>query len=202
MNAAQKILLIIGAAFTAMGAVMTACFGTVGTSQGDQIGVFIAIPLLFVVIGISFITGVLVSISKKKKIAKYGHRYAAKIYSYVDNTSYTVNGQYTVNVKAHYFDENHVEREAILPTAFAKGSNQYPIGMTIDIFEYQGKFSFDPKSVRNETLPGEAELMDDKPISPEQIHLVAVRCPSCGSSFQAATGYSSKCPYCGGYLNA
>ena len=54
MNAAQKILLIIGAAFTAMGAVMTACFGTVGTSQGDQIGVFIAIPLLFVVIGISF----------------------------------------------------------------------------------------------------------------------------------------------------
>ena len=201
MNTAQKILMILGTAFTAFGVIMTICFTGVGSLQEVQIDEVILIPLLFLVIGISFITGVLVSISKKKKIVKYGHRYAAKIYSYVDNTSYMVNGQFPVNVKAHYFDENHVEKEAILPTSFAKGSDQYPIGMTIDIFEYRGKFSFDPKSVRDETLPGEEELMDDKPISPEQIHLIAVRCPSCGSSFQAAPGYYSKCPYCGGYLN-
>lgn len=43
---------------------------------------FILFPFLFVIIGISFITGVLVSISEKKKIAKYGHRYAAKIYRF------------------------------------------------------------------------------------------------------------------------
>ena len=51
-------------------------------------------------------------------------------------------------------------------------------------------------------LPGEEELMDDKPVDPMQLKMVAVSCPNCGSSFQAATGYSSKCPYCGSYINA
>ena len=139
--------------------------------------------------------------SGKKKIEKQGRRFPAKIYGYVDNTSYTVNNSYTVNVKVHYFDERHVEREAILPTGFPQGSGMYPIGMTIDIFEYQGKFSYDPNSVRNEVLPGEDELMDDKPVAPDKLQLVAVTCPNCGSNFQAATGYSSKCPYCGGYIN-
>ena len=198
MNAAQKILLGMGVFYIIIGGGITLALAGMGVSV---FGGFIMLPLLFMVLGIAFVVGVLVSVNKKKQITKKGRRYAAKIYSYVDNASYTVNGQYTVNVKVHYFDENHVEKEAIIPTAFAKGSGMYPIGMTIDIFEYQGKYSFDPASVRNETLPGEAELMDDKPVSPEQIHLVAVRCPRCGSSFQAATGYSSKCPYCGGYLN-
>ena len=112
-----------------------------------------------------------------------------------------LNGTFTLNVKVHYFDKAHIEREAILPTGFARGSNLYPIGMTIDIYEYRGKFGFDPKSVRAEILPGEEELMDDKPVNPDQVQLVAVTCPNCGSSFQAATGYSSKCPYCGSYLN-
>lgn len=198
MNVAQKIMMVMGVAYIVIGGAITFILATVGLSE---VGAFIAIPLIFVVVGIGFVIGVICSISKKKKIVNHGRRYAAKIYSYVDNASYTVNGQYTVNVKVHYFDENRIEREAIIPTAFPKGAGTYPIGMTIDIFEYQGNFSFDPKSVRNETLPGEVELMDDKPISPEQIHLVAVKCPNCGSSFQAAAGYSSKCPYCSGYLN-
>ncbi len=197
MNSAQKVLVIMGAAYIAIGGVVIVVFSGVGFP-----GVFTAIPLLFVVLGIAFILGVTASISKRKKIAKKGRRYAAKIYGYVDNSAFAVNGQCTVNVKVHYFDKNHVEREAILPTSFEKGSGMYPIGMTIDIFEYQGRFDFDPASVRNEILPGEAELMDDKPIEPEQIHLIAVSCPNCGSSFQAAAGYSSKCPYCGGYVNA
>ena len=201
MNAAQKILLIMGIFYVVIGGTIALAFLGFGGAVGLNAGGFIAIPLLFVVLGIAFIAGVLMSVSKKKKITKQGRHYLAKIYSYVNNTSYMVNGQYTVNVKVHYFDENHVEREAILPTSFPKGSNMYPIGMTIDIFEYQGQYGFDPKSVRNEVLPGEIELMDDKPVSPEQIHLVAVRCPSCGSSFQAAAGYASKCPYCGSYLN-
>ena len=74
-------------------------------------------------------------------------------------------------------------------------------GLTIDIFEYNGKYGYDPDSVRDERLPGEEELMDDKPVAPDKLRLVAVRCPNCGSSFRAATGYSSKCPYCGNYLN-
>ena len=101
----------------------------------------------------------------------------------------------------HYFDSYHVEREAIIPTGFTRGAGMYPIGLTIDIFEYNGKYGYDPDSVRDERLPGEEELMDDKPVAPDQLRLVAVRCPNCGSSFRAATGYSSKCPYCGNYLN-
>ncbi len=196
MSGIQKILVIMGAAYIAIGGFVSVVLAVIGVSW-----VFVAIPIFFAVLGISFILGVVVSISGRKKIVKKGHRYAAKIYSYVDNTTYTVNGQFTVNIKVHYFDKNHVEREAIIPTAFEKGSGIYPIGMTIDIFEYQGRFDFDPSSVRNETLPDEAELMDDKPVSPEQLRLIAVSCPNCGSNFQAAAGYSSKCPYCGGYVN-
>lgn len=197
MNSSQKILLGMGSFYILIGGTVTIVFAGSGMA-----GVFLSIPLLFVVLGIAFVAGVCMSIAKKKKIATHGHRYPAKIYSYVDNTSYVVNGSFTVNIKVHYFDENHVEREAIIPTGFEKGSGMYPIGMTIDIFEYQGRFSYDPSSVRNETLPGEAELMDDKPVSPEQVKMIAVRCPNCGSNFQAVSGYSNKCPYCGGYLNA
>ena len=129
MNSAQKILMIIGAAYIAIGItvfVFLAGFGVAGS--------FTALPLLFVVLGIAFVAGVMVNMAKKKKIVAKGHKYAAKIYGYVDNTAYVVNGSYTVNVKVHYFDEKHVEKEAIIPTAFDKGSGMYPIGMTIDIF--------------------------------------------------------------------
>ena len=74
-----------------------------------------------------------------------------------------VNGRFPVNVIVHYFDKNQIEREAVIPTAFEKGASTYPIGMTMDIYEYQGKYGWDPDSVRDEILPGEQELMDDKP---------------------------------------
>ena len=197
MNTMQKILLGMGAFYVLIGGGIAFVFIGIGEAGG-----FIAIPLLFVVLGIAFIIGVLVSGSGKKKILKLGRRYPAKIYSYVENTSYTVNGQFTMNVVVHYFDEHGVEREAIIPTSFDKGSNTYPIGMTMDIYEYQGKYSFDPRSVRDEILYGEEELMDDKPVDPTAAKLVAMECPACGSHFQATAGYSNKCPYCGGYFNA
>ena len=43
---------------------------------------------------------------------------------------------------------------------------------------------------------------ESRPVEPEKLNLIAVNCPNCGSSFQAAKGYASKCPYCGGYINA
>lgn len=196
MNFAQKILVIMGIFYIAIGGAIAIIFLTVGFPLSIT-----AIPLLFVIIGAAFLFGVAAAAAQRKKIVKKGRRYAAKIYGYSENSSVTVNGQFTINVKVHYFDENHTEREAILPTSFTKGSSMYPIGMTIDIFEYQGKFGFDPQSVRNEILPGEAELMDDKPVVPEKLRLVAVSCSNCGSSFQAAAGYSSRCPYCGSYVN-
>ena len=150
-------------------------------------------PLIFVVIGIGFLAGIVIHKSVKGRIRKKGKKYVAKVYSYVENTSFTVNNSYTVNTVVHYFDETHTEREAVIPTCFEKGSSKMlPIGMTVDIYCYRDKYDYDPKSVRSEYLPGD----------PMQLKMVAVSCPNCGSSFQAATGYSSKCPYCGSYINA
>lgn len=89
----------------------------------------------------------------------------------------------------------------ILPTSFCQGSSQYPLGMTIDIFEYQGKYEYDPSSVRYEILPGEQELMDNKPVEPSQLHIISVICPNCGASYKKAADYAEKCPYCGSYQN-
>lgn len=190
-------LFIMGAIFTIMGMVMTIVFVSFG-----QFGAMALIPLLFVMIGIAFVTGAGLSIQRKKRIVTLGTKYAAKIYSYVPNTSYMVNGEFTVNVKVHYFDRDGIEKEAVIPTEFAKGSGEYPIGMTMDIYEYEGKYSFDKNSVRDEVLPGEAELMDDKPVDRAKIKITAAQCPNCGSSFQATAGYSNKCPFCGSFVNA
>ena len=113
-----------------------------------------------------------------------------------------VNGRFPLNVKVHYFDNYGIEREVILPTSISGGADSmFPIGMTIDIYEYNGQYTYDPASVRGERLRREEELMDNKPIDPEQLHLIAVRCSNCGASYKAATGYASRCPYCGGYQN-
>lgn len=195
MSFMQKILLFMGVIYVLIGGTVGLIFAAVG------LGIFVMIPLIFVVLGLGFILGVCRTVAKKKAIITKGKKYTGKIYGYVENTSYTVNGRYTINVKVRYFDENRIEREAVLPTAFSDGNGQYPIGMTIDFFEYKGKYGFDEKSVRNEVLPGEAELMDNKPLEPDKITVVAVECPNCGASFQAMKGYTERCPYCGSYHN-
>lgn len=201
MNTAQKIILGMGVFYVLIGGSISIVFGFAFRLRPGAYG-FLAIPLLFVVLGIAFIIGALIPEFRKSRIRTRGTKYPAKIYSYVQNTSYQVNGRFTVNVKVHYFDHHGIEREAVLPVSMAEGDSKYPIGMTIDIYEYNGKFAFDPKSVRNEILPGEAELMDDKPVDPSLIKMVAVSCRSCGASYQAASGYTGRCPYCGSYQDA
>ena len=152
MNMAQKVLLIIGGAFAGIGAVLTMIFGSIGMVFRPM-RAFLALPLFFLILGICFIAAVLFGQHKKSLIVKNGIRYAAKIYGYVENTAYMVNGRFPVNVIVHYFDKNQIEREAVIPTAFEKGASTYPIGMTMDIYEYQGKYGWDPDSVRDEILP-------------------------------------------------
>ena len=102
-------------------------------------------PLIFVVIGIGFLAGIAIHKSVKKRIRTKGKKYVAKVYSYVENTSFTVNNSYTVNTVVHYFDETHTEREAVIPTCFEKGSSKMlPIGMTVDIYCYRDKYDYDP----------------------------------------------------------
>lgn len=198
MNSAQKICIIVGVGFAGIGLFMTLIF----LFAFGKPGAFILIPLMFVVLGLCFIVTILVMLHNKKMIRVHGEKYTAKIYGYVKNTSYMVNGRFPLNVKVHYFDNYGIEREVILPTSISGGADSmFPIGMTIDIYEYNGKYSYDPASVRGERLRREEELMDNKPIDPEQLHLIAVRCSNCGASYKAATGYASRCPYCGGYQN-
>lgn len=192
----NKILTILGAMYIAVGSMVTIVFIACG-----MVGAFLLIPIFFVVLGMVFVTGVLYSRAKKKEILTHGKQYAAKIYGYVEDHSVVVNDCYLQNVKVHYFDDAHIEREAVIPTGFPKGADTYPIGMTMDIYEYHGKYGYDPDSVRDEKLPGEEELMDDKPVAPDQVKLIAVTCPNCGSSFRAAAGYVNRCPYCGSYQN-
>lgn len=197
MDIFKLVFLILGAAFTVIGGVIAIIFFAV-----DGMGVFVLIPLLFVVIGIGFIIGYIKMTIAENEPKKKGQKYSGKIYGYVENKAVVVNDDFTVNTKVRYFDVNGVEREAIIPTGFAKGSNAYPIGMTIDIYEYKGKFGFDKNSVRDEILPNEAELMDDKPIEPEFRKMTAVECANCGSSYEAIRGYTARCPYCGSVVNA
>ena len=192
--------MIIGIIFTSVGAFILAL--TLGLNLLLHEGaLFMILPIAFLTIGLGFIIRVLIGVRKKSNIRKRGTRYAAKIYGYVQNTSYVVNGRYPLNTVVHYFDNYHIEREAILPTSFCQGTSPYPLGMTIDIFEYQGKYEYDPSSVRYEILPGEQELMDNKPVDPSQLHMIAVTCPNCGASYKKAAGYAEKCPYCGSYQN-
>lgn len=201
MKAFETVFIILGAAFIGIGGMVGTVFAFAFAGEPGGLG-FLAIPFFFVVLGACFIGAILASRYKSNLILKKGKKYPAKIYGYVKNTSYTVNGEFTSNTKVHYFDENGIEREAILNTGFSAGSSHYPIGMTIDIYELDGKYNYDPKSVRDEILDREAELMDDKPIDPTKLKVVAIKCNNCGASFEAASGYSNKCPYCGGFINA
>ena len=99
MNMAQKVLLIIGGAFAGIGAVLTMIFGSIGMVFRPM-RAFLALPLFFLILGICFIAAVLFGQHKKSLIVKNGIRYAAKIYGYVENTAYIVNGRLPVNVIA------------------------------------------------------------------------------------------------------
>lgn len=194
----NMLLLLMGIIFFVVGGFICAVlFGLAGSSAGG----FLLIPFVFVLLGLGFIIGAGVSSANKKKIRNKGKRYAAKIYGYTENSRLLINGYPAIDTKVHYFDDKHIEKEAILKTGFARGGEEFAVGMTIDIYEYKGQFEYDKNSLRNEYLAGEEELMDDKPILPEEITYVAVSCPNCGSNFRAMANYSNKCPYCGSYCN-
>lgn len=202
MNGAEKVLTLVGAVFAGIGTVITVIFFGMAKVVGAGFGVFVALPLFFVVMGLCFVIAPVISKKKRAKIIKNGTKYPAKIYGYAKNASYVVNGVHPTDTKVHYFDNNGVEREVVLPTRCAGSDGLMPVGMTVDIYEYKGKFSWDASSVRSEVLYREAELMDNKPIEPEKQNIVAVKCKNCGATFEAIKGFTGQCPYCGGYTNA
>lgn len=193
MKAAYKVFLLVGTIFVFVGLLVT----TVFFANRNVFGWFSLFPMIFFFTGLALLVPPIRSIFQNRKIIKNGTRRLAKIYDYVEDTSATVNGAYPVNTVVRYFDSYGKEREAILETSFLRGSNEYPIGMTIDIYEYGQKTGYDKNSVRSETIPGEEKLMDNLPLYNAATEVIAVECRSCGASFCATKGYVSKCPYCG-----
>lgn len=159
------------------------------------------IGIVFAAIGGGFLLSAIKASKRRNDIAKKGTKYSGKIYGYVEDKSFTMNGDFLVNTKVHFFDANGIEREAIIDTRFTKGTAEYPVGATIDIVEYNGKYTWVPGSVRYTHLDREEELLDDKPVAPDKLRMVAISCQSCGASYTAAAGYAAKCPYCGAAVN-
>lgn len=104
MNVAQKIIAIMGAFYVLIGGTISIIFLFAFSGTPGSFG-FLAIPMLFVILGIAFIIGAMIPEFKKNIIKKHGDPYKAKIYGYVENTSYRVNGRFPINVRVHYFDK-------------------------------------------------------------------------------------------------
>lgn len=202
-TSSEKLIKLVGGIFFAVGILLVVVGIFVLAISGSLFGG--GIPLLIGVVYTILGGGMLLSNFKKsmnrKKIMGNGVHYFGKIYGYVEDKSHTMNNDYTVHIKVRYFDEMNVEREAVIPTGFTKGSGDYPIGATIEIVSLGASYTWVPGSVSFGTLPREDELMDDKPIDPSLVTMIGVSCPSCGASFSASRGYMSKCPYCGNSIN-
>jgi len=203
MNDSDKFFKLFGGIFFSIG-VLCAVIGLgIMIAFGEWFGggIPLLIGLIFGAIGGGFLIAVFKKAANRKKITREGTRFSGKIYGYSEDTNVAINGSFPFNIKVRYFDRSGVEREALIPTGFTKGSGEYPIGATIDIFALGTRYSWDPNSVRFESIDREDELMDDLPLNPREVNMVAVSCPGCGASFSGAKGYVSKCPYCGGSIN-
>lgn len=193
-------ILIFGAIFSAIG-IMIFFSGINFLISGDEA----AVDMIYSSIVFGGLGGVPSAIILRKRkrikdILNHGKQFSGKIHSYVEDKSCYVNGDYRININVHYFNEMGIEREIIVPTGFMRGSNEFPIGATIDIKVWGNKCTWVKGSVRWDELYREDELMDDKPIDWHKDN-VAVSCGGCGASFSAAKGYMTVCPYCGTKIN-
>lgn len=204
MNESEKFLTMFGSIFGGIGVLMLVVgigiiAGTGGLFGG---GMPLLMGIIFASIGFGVMIPQLKSASRRKQISNTGTKYTGKIYGYLEDKGCTMNGDYLINIKVHYFDEYGTEREAVIPTGFTRGSGEYPIGATIDIVGMGTEYAWDKNSVRYEVIDREDELMDDKPINVGALAMTSITCPGCGATFAATKGYVSRCPYCGGTTNA
>lgn len=203
MNESEKFSCLFGGIFFSVGVLVLgiALFLMIGFGEFFASLICLLLGVVFSAVGGGFLIAVFRSTTKRNKVKKNGRRYTGKIYGYIEDYSCTVNGGYLMNTKVRYFDEDGIEREAIIPTGFVKGTGDYPIGATIDIIALDSNYSWDKNSVRYEHIDREEELMDNKPLDPAKINMVAVACSHCGASFSAAKGYVCNCPYCGAAID-
>ncbi len=121
MNAAHKIVVLVGSIFLAVGVFVGIIFAIVA-EPGKFPLAMLSLPGGFLLIGGDMDIVVAILVHNKKMIVKKGVKYPAKIYGYTENTSVKVNNTYMMDTIVHYFDSYHVEREAIIPTGFTRGA--------------------------------------------------------------------------------
>ena len=191
MKPAHKVLIAAGSIFAVVGTFITIAF----FANRDEFGLWAYAPSFFVALGICLIIPGIVGVKKNRDIIKNGRKYTAKICGYVKDRYVELNGYPAINILVRYFDEYRRVKECVIETGFQIGSNKYPIGMTLDIYELDGRTGWDKDSVRQEMLYDESALMDGLTASGDD-EVTAVQCESCGAPFVAVRGYLNKCPYC------
>lgn len=191
MKPAHKVMIAAGAIFAVVGSFITIAF----FANREEFGLWAYGPLFFVALGIGLIIPGLIGAKKNRDIVKFGRKYPAKICGYVKDRYVEINGYPAINTLVRYFDEYRRVKECVIETGFQIGSNKYPIGMTMDIYELDGNTGWDKDSVRQEKLFDESALMDGATASDDD-EVTAIQCENCGAPFVAVKSCLDKCPYC------
>lgn len=197
VTAFQMVFIIMGSLFLLL-SIGIGGFFLLASISDPTILPLIFIPGVFFVVGAIFLIYALVPIAKRNKIKKNGKKYYAKICGYSDNTMVTINGSFTVDLIVRYFNQQGGIIETVLPTTLQRGATRnFPLGHTIDIYELNGNYAWDAKSVREVVIKGEERLMN---YEPGKIKMVPVECKHCGASFMSQDNRTGQCPYCGTYI--
>ena len=101
MGVIYFILGIMGAAYVIIGGGVFLVF--IASGGFEEAGGAVFVPLIFVVIGIGFLAGIAIHKSVKKRIRTKGKKYVAKVYSYVENTSFTVKSPWVNSRRVKWF---------------------------------------------------------------------------------------------------
>lgn len=174
--------------------------GSIMTHEGTLI--FIGVMFLAIFCGVGGLLAWLgISAERRaEKIVESGTAYMGKIYDYVEDHEYIVNGQPTLSVIVRYMKDG-VVKQAVARTG-QPDTAQYPRGATVSISILNGEAAIIPGSVSNAVIPDEALLMD-RDIDAEKLSTsIGAACPNCGATLMVPVGMSTVCPYCGRKIKA
>lgn len=158
---ANKIFYVIGLIFTIIGLSILAIGITMCVVLSEVLILIImgGIGVVFAIIGIVFLSVVAAARKNDAKIRNNGKKYAAKIIGFEVDPYYTINDQHPFNTQVAYYDDIGNIGRGLLKTRVTAGDRRYNIGDTVDIYVFEGKFTWNPDSVRKEMLSGEDALL-------------------------------------------
>ena len=174
--------------------------GSIMAHEGTLI--FIGVMFLAIFCGVGGLLAWLgISAERRaEKIVESGTAYMGKIYDYVEDHEYIVNGQPTLSVIVRYMKDGVVKQAAA--RTGQPDTAQYPRGATVSISILNGEAAIIPGSVSNAAIPDEALLMD-RDIDAEKLSTsIGAACPNCGATLMVPVGMSTVCPYCGRKIKA